>query len=274
MPRYSNSFGNFCVSGGTQVLYPDVDGFSVDILNICCSTPPPTVPTCSVLLYGSGGLNAYLQSSNTNIPLGVYNISGPDIAHTTTKLWSSANNQITEYDITLSPWSITFNRTIVMPSGVLLGNGLGAITNTKLISSNSLALPEEIIVLDITTNTAVPVVIGTLGLNRIVDGDILVTTTNKILVTNKDINVNGVYLTQYSYPSGAFEVEVDITSLPTNQYNLFIDNSNLYLIGGNPSPIYNVSLTFPYAQTFVNNSPVSSVRGTSQIASCCNVNLK
>jgi hypothetical protein len=162
-----------------------------------------------------------------------------------------------------------------MPSGVVLGNGLGAITNTQLISSNSLASPEEIIVLDITTNTAVPVVIGTLGSNRAIDGDILVTTTNKILVTNSDIIGNNLYLTQYSYPSGAFEVEVNITSLPTAQYNLFIDTGNLYLIGGgSPYPIYNVSLAFPYAQTFVNNSPVFGVRGTSQIATCCNVNLK
>jgi hypothetical protein len=179
--------------------------------------------------------------------------------------------EIQEYDITLSPWSATFNRTITYPSGVYLGSGLGAITNTQLISTNTLTSPHEIIVLDITTNTAVSTVIGTLGTDRAVAGDILLTTTNKILVTNADIISGNQYLTQYSYPSGAFEVEVDITSSTPLPYGIFIDSGNIYVCDVN-GEIYNVNVNFPYTQTLFNDSGLN-IGGASQVPSCCDTNL-
>jgi hypothetical protein len=66
MPRYSNSFGNFCVSGGTQVVYVDVDGFSVDNLNICCSTPPPTPTPTSLPTKPSNFLTINFTRNNTS----------------------------------------------------------------------------------------------------------------------------------------------------------------------------------------------------------------
>jgi hypothetical protein len=237
-------------------------------------TPAPIIPECSVLINNGYGVYAYFPSSNTNVFLFNTLIDSPDIAHTTTKLWmySFFLQTIYEYDITLIPWSATFNRNITYPPGVTLGPGLGSITNTQLISTNN----NEIIVLDITTNTAVSTVIGTLQPGRAVSGDILLTTTNKILVTNSTITLPSVkYLTQYSYPSGAFEVEVDITSVSTQPYGLFIDSGNIYVCNNSiayPGLIYNVNVNFPYTQTFFNNSGLL-VGGASQVPSCNNANL-
>ena len=264
--------GLICVSGGTTPYYTDITGVTVSNTNVpCCYTP--TISECTVLFNYSTNVLAYFPSSNNSMFLSSSFPGSADIAHTTTKLWmyDGTTQEILEYDITLSPWSATFNRTITYPSGVYLGSGLGAITNTLLISTNTLTSPHEIIVLDITTSTAVSTVIGTLEPNRAVSGDILLTTTNKILVTNADIISSDQYLTQYSYPSGAFEVEVDITASTPSPYGIFIDSGNIYVcdVAGQ---IYNVNVNFPYTQTLFNDSGLD-IGGASQVPSCCDTNL-
>jgi hypothetical protein len=47
MPPYSNSSGNFCVSGGTSVIYPDILGLYVEE-NLNCCLPSPTPCECTV----------------------------------------------------------------------------------------------------------------------------------------------------------------------------------------------------------------------------------
>jgi hypothetical protein len=231
-------------------------------------TPLPIIPLCSVLINGGHNVYAYFPSSNTNVLLSNLFPISPDIAHTTTKLWMY-DGAIQEYDITLSPWSVTFNRTIQHSLGVSLGAGLGAISNTELISTNISVSPNEIIVLDITTSTAVSTVIGPLGAGRYVSGDILLTTTNKILVTNE--GNDGVFLSQYSYPLGTFEVEVDITSTISQPFGMFIDSGNIYVCNSG-GEIYNVDVNFPYTQTLFNNSGLF-IGGASQVPSCCDTNL-
>jgi hypothetical protein len=233
-------------------------------------TPLPIIPICSVLTNNGGEVSAYFPSSNTNVFLGNFLVNSTDIAHTTTKLWLYDGSIIKEYNITLNPWSKTFNRNIAYPSGVSLGFGLGAISSSQLISTNTSVTPNQIIVLDITTNTAVSTVIGTLGAGRTVSGDILLTTTNKILVTNQS-SAGFTYLSQYSYPSGTFEVEVDITSNIPFPYGLFIDSGKIYVCN-NGGQIYKVNVNSPYTQTLFNNSGLYLL-GASQVPSCCNTNL-
>jgi hypothetical protein len=250
------------------------DGSGVYPTLIACEeecVPEPPIPTCSVFTNIGNAVYAYFPSSNTNIFLSSFLFfpASPDIAHTTTKLWMYDGLLIYEMDITLNPWSATFNRTIAFPSFVILGAGLGAITNTQLISTNTNASPHQIIVLDITTSTAVSTVIGTLKPGRTVSGDILLTTTNKILVTNQ--GNDGIFLSQYSYPSGTFEVEVNITSTITYPWGIFIDSGNIYVCNVN-GEMYNVNVNFPYTQTLFNNSGLT-IAGASQVPSCCNANL-
>jgi hypothetical protein len=152
-----------------------------------------------------------------------------------------------------------------------MGAGMGAISNTELITTDNSVSPNRIISLNITTTTAVSTVIGSLTLGRRVAGDILVTTTNKILVTNEITNGNR-YLSQYSYPAGIFEGEVNITNSVEYPWGIFINNSMIYVVNGTDGNLINVNVNSPYTLT-PNGSIGSFVSGASQIPSCCNVNL-
>ncbi len=240
-------------------------------------TPTPTkpivIPPCSVLINNSNTVSAYFSSTGVLTPLISYNPPSPDIAHTSTKMWlyNIAGNYINEYNITLSPWSATFNRQINVPINITMGAGMGAISNTELITTDNSVSPNRIISLNITTTTAVSTVIGSLTLGRRVAGDILVTTTNKILVTNEITNGNR-YLSQYSYPAGIFEGEVNITNSVEYPWGIFINNSMIYVVNGTDGNLINVNVNSPYTLT-PNGSIGSFVSGASQIPSCCNVNL-
>jgi hypothetical protein len=112
-------------------------------------------------------------------------------------------------------------------------------------------------------------VIGTLQPGRQVSGDILFTTTNKILVTT--LGLDGVFLSQYSYPLGTLEVDVNIGLTLPNPWGIFIDSGNIYVCAFT-GEIYNVNVNFPYTRTLFNNAGIN-ILGASQVPSCCNVNL-
>ena len=255
----------------TQTVTP---GLTVTPTPTLTPTPAPIIPICSVLFNDGANqsVTAYFPSSNTSqILSGTYPLNSGDIAHTTTKLWLTGqyNNTIEEYDITLIPWSSTFNRTISLPVGFIPGNGLAAITNTQLLTTNGSPTPDKFVILDITTSTAVSTIIGTLPTNRSVAGDLLLTTTNKILVTTNDGNQR--FLSQYSYPSFTLEVDINITTSSPYPWGIFIDSGNIY-VGNFLGQIYNVNLNSPYTLTLVNNSGLN-ISGASQVPSCNNANL-
>ena len=233
-------------------------------------TPTPiNVNTCSLIFNSdTGGIYGYDSSTNTSTFL--YNgIGSNDIANTLTKLWLYSS-VIYEYDITLSPWSINFNRNISLPVG--LGPGLGAINDTTLISTDG---GSDIITLDITTSAATATVIGSLPLGRSVSGDILQTTTTppKIIVTNQ--GGDGYFLSQYVVVGGlaVFETEVNIGAYSTAAYGLYEDNSLLYFVDGNSGQIFNVDLNSPYNITGTTGYTGYVVYGASQVPSCLNVGL-
>jgi hypothetical protein len=235
------------------------------------STPIPIyVPTCSLIFNSNtGGIYAYNSSGNTSILLYESGIISGDIANTQTKLWIY-ESVIYEYDITLSPWSITFNRSISLSVG--LGAGLGAINNTTLISTDG---GSNIITLDITTSAATTTVIGSLPPSRVVSGDILQTTTTppKIIVTNQ--GDDGYFLSQYVVDGGlaVFETEVNIGAYSTVAWGLYEDNSQLYFVNGFGGQIFNVGLTSPYTITATSGNTTYPVYGASQIPSCLDVSL-
>ena len=234
-------------------------------------TPPPIfVPTCSLIFNSdTGGIYSYNSLTNTSTFLYNSGIVSGDIATTQNKLWLYSS-VIHEYDITLSPWSITFNRNISL--SVTLGSGLGAINDTTLISTDSNT--SEIITLDITTSAATKTVIGDLPPGRVVSGDILQTTTTppKILVTNEG---GGYFLTQYVVIGGlaVFETEVNIGASTTVAWGLYEDNSQLFMVNGYGGQIFNVDLYPPYNITATSGNTSYTVYGASQVPSCLDVSL-
>jgi hypothetical protein len=199
-----------------------------------------------------------------------------DMANTTNKLWIYNNGtfQIAEYNITLSPWSITFNKYINYPSGVTqFGAGLGAINDTTLITTNNIS--GEIIEIDITGSTAIVTnVFATLPSNYFVTGDIILTTTGKIICT---INNNGATIlkvVQYDALTGVQEVDVDVTSYFTggdSPVGIFQSGGKLYL-SGYTYKLYEMDLNSPYTLTLVNTVDFAT-SGASQSPQCATVNL-
>jgi len=202
-----------------------------------------SVPTCSVLMLeqfddeitenARARVFSYNFADNTKTTLYVtdplVDTLSLDIAHTENKLWltnvANLQREILEYNITLSPWTITYNRTITVPSGVEL-IGLTAINNTTLLSGLA-ATPRQLVSLNITTSVASITSVANLPANAIPTQDIIYTTNNKIIITTQ-INYT-YYLIQYDYLTGQNELMIPIGTSIFPQ-GLFVENGNIYLI--------------------------------------------
>jgi uncharacterized protein (TIGR02145 family) len=246
------------------------------------TTAPPTTTTtttaanylepCTVLVNYGQNVYGYDPDANTTTFLGSYAPGGNDIANTATKMWLYSSTLIYEYNITLSPWTAVLNRTISLPAGVVLGQGLCAISNTLLFASNTYpggATPEKIIRLDITGSTAVSTdIVSLLPAGTTVSGDILYNSPS-LMVTTK----NGAtdQLRQYNLFSGNLEITVGLPSFSLS-VGLFENAGNLYIFTGG-GLIREVNLTYPYTVTTVENA-FQFISGASQQPSCIDVSLQ
>ena len=193
--------------------------------------------------------------------------------HTSTKYWKgNQTSTIKEWIPTNDPTTLAFNRNITI-SGITSAFGnyflfLQAINDTTLLTTiaytnsptpaGNFTFP--LIRMDITNNTVTPSQMTTLfniyapaGLDSI-----LLTSTNKLLTIgrrNTPTAQEVTYLSQYSYPGGALELDIDISStvlaVNTQRY-LFESNGNLFVSVQYPNPtstIYSINLNSPYTLT-------------------------
>jgi hypothetical protein len=247
-------------------------------------TPTPTlgaivVPQCSVIYSDqptSSVGKVYSYDLTTNVSTLLFNPSPPqpasssDIAHTNNKLWLYAGNTIYEWNITLNPFTQTFNRTISGPTG-FLGNGLCAINDTQLIGSNTVS-PGSIVRITLNpNNTSTREVLFNLPNTRAVSGDIIYTTNDKIIVTTQSTTAfQNAWISQYYFNGTSWVLEFDkvITTPIPAPYGLATINNNLYIFS--TTYIYKIETVFPYTITQVNNVG-KTVAGASQLPSCNNV---
>ena len=224
------------------------------------STTPPSLDDCVVFL-APGAI--YEFSSNTVTPLSVF-LGGPilgngvDIANTTTKLWTYSTYYTTgaiyEYNITLNPFSILYNRTIAV-TGVELGAGMTAISNTKLISTSGLTVIE----IDITTTTGV--VTPKFNIIGDVYGDLILTTNNILYATTVDGYIRG-----YNYSTGAMVLEFIVQPSIPYALGMFINDNDLYITNANGN-VWLFNPIAPYGLTYVKNTG-TYVGGASSAPEC------
>jgi len=239
------------------------------------TTTTTTIPLCSyvLLLDINGYVLKYDTLTNTSTILFDALYNGLDLAHSNNKLWINDASNIYEYDIILSPWSQTFNRTISTGS-VQTGNALGKSpgSNNKLVVVDVSRSPGVLVELDITTSLATSVDIATLPAGAITPGDLLITDTvqPKILInlTNVTSGANGLY--QYDYNTGAFEIYVPLGPA-LSAFGIYEENNLIYLVNGD-GQTYSVLPTSPYTVTYVQAipiiSPVAVIVGASQLSEC------
>jgi hypothetical protein len=246
-------------------------------------TPTPTPSVSSIVnplgcvYYSTGGASTYNYNITTNtstpITLPGDNTSNMVEAHTTTKYWKgNQTNYINEWNVSNNPTTLTFNRTISISgySGPQF-NYLQAIDNTNLLttlvnysSTYNPAGPfvNPLVKLNITNNTVTATQMTTMfniyapsGLDAL-----MLTATNKVITVGRRATSSTqyvYYLSQYSYPDGALELDIDLSStIPagnsTYSFKLFESNGNLYVAVSSTYPneiIYNINLNSPYTFT-------------------------
>jgi uncharacterized membrane protein YgcG len=244
------------------------------------SSPLITNP-CLTFVNGAGFISFYDVDTNTLTSLTVPNSSSwSDIANTQTKLFLSTTNRIKEWDIVLTPFSATFVRELTnTDTTVLFGPGLFAVNNNKLVTVNTeVGLnPQYVFEINLpplpstSLNSSNYTPLFDLFVDRDFQGDLLITTNNKVLFTNTNSSGDW-YLTQHSYTTGDFEFEILISPTITSANAIFIQNGLLYITDKN-AIVYNVNLNSPYTITVI-TSPGVIFDGASNSLSCNNISFE
>lgn len=186
--------------------------------------------------YGSGqviNLNNLFTATNTNderfLPNNLNFEFIPDIAFTDNKLWLpilndpfNGDTRIIEYDITLSPFSATYNRNSIL-SGTLLGNGLTVGPNNTLLTSFK------------DSNTIVEINLNNFTINSLFEvadvvlGDIIYTPENRLIVSLIDNTIR-----TYDFTTGNEIISERISGLKTlSAAGLFMRGGVIHSVAGN-----------------------------------------
>ena len=297
------NIGQNGVSGASQV--PNCNNVSL-IQNLC-----PIIYTTSenFCLFDNTGYCASFYTKNyvwnpiTNIQQEILltdDVASVDISSTPNKLWKNytqlISNQfvmfIKEWDLTgYPPYSTTFNRTLLYPSGLNPNGspGLCAKNNNTLVIITSVVGGGSLSVYEISIpNAPATQTTSTIKFNLINGiincGDYMLTSKDDgsvdklILVGNKqplvDGGLNTFYVQQYNYNTGVLEVETPpitvnnqaaagISQFNNDIFLFFIGTSQNTSIFGN---VLKLDKTSPYALTTVSNSNVAG--GANSFVSC------
>ena len=235
------------------------------------TTLPLIVPECSTFVVHGATVSFYNFETNSFVNLfsegfGNWN----DVANTNNKLWISNIGGIKEYDITLNPWSATFNRDIFINAGP----GLTAVDNNSLIGS----IGNKLILIDISGVTPTYTELVTLPsfgsiYSTSVSGDILLTNDDKLICTVQTYttgspNYYHTRLLQYDYLTMNLEVVVDLYPTINGPYGLTENNGNIYVFNSSlTNKLFSISTTYPYAISEVDVLS-NQVNGASVEKSC------
>jgi hypothetical protein len=272
-------------------------------------TPTPSVSYNPNLLgcvyYSTAGDSTFyydvVTNTSTPITLPGDNTNNKVESHTTTKYWKgNQTDTINEWVISSDPTTLTYNRAISiseLPAPFRTFLWLQAIDDTTLLttvptvsSGNNPAggFIWSLTRLDVTTNTVTAAQITSLfniyapaGLDAI-----LLTNTNKLITVGRRTTLStqyAYYLSQYSYPNGTLELDIDISSIfpytnMTYDFRLFESNGNLYVAVSSTYPteiIYNINLNSPYTFTpvWTTTNPNQWFASYNSSLNCNTVNL-
>jgi hypothetical protein len=256
-----------------------------------CSSGCPTISadTCSpfFLDWENRIIYSYNPTANTQIPLpiSVSGISLFDIATNDNLLWiygtfrdgitATGTTGIKEFTITRNPFTATFNRFITLTTVPYANgrNGLAVVDNNTLLVSSGATNGTAIATIDITNDTTTPTLLFNLPSDRVLRGDLIYTSTGKIIAGLFNIVANrDTYITQLTY-AGSKELEINAGNV-SNGIAFYINNSEFFYVANNQRPAYRAkrNLTSPYSLT-IQSQMTRGVIGFAQPLSCLNVNF-
>jgi len=118
--------------------------------------------------------------------------------------------------------------------------------------------------MDITEDIGIATPMFDLQTDRIAIGNILITSNSRLLLINQDSSTSDYYLTQYNYPAGTIEYDIQITA--TTPANLYECNCSLFIVD-TLGVSWSMNRTNPYelapVETF-SSLPIS----ITQVSSC------
>ena len=230
------------------------------------TTTTQIVSACAVLFVTSNGdIYGFEPSTGACTFLVATGRSAVDIASTDTKLWTSPGGYtINEFDITLTPFTCVFNRTITVDS--VVGAGLTVksaddVTETyELVGGGS---PNYITKYTLTPLGATDSLLFEMGADRKVTGDIIYNAnTDLYLISNFDINTYASYITQFDNTgTKIFEILI----VPINAFGLYVYNGDNYMVTSSHD-IYFITPADIILVGVV--SMVPSINGASQNVAC------
>jgi len=237
---------------------PTTTTTTVPVTTTTTSSSEIIIPECSTFITSAATVSYYDFDTNSIINLFTEGLGGwNDIANTNNKLWISNLVGIKEYDITLNPWSVSFNRDILINAGP----GLAALNNNFLIGS----IGNKIILIDISGVTPTYIELVTLPsfgsiYGSSISGDIMLTSDNKLLCTVASYmdQEEPVYihsrLLQYDFATMNLEIVVDLYPTILGPFGLTQKDGITYIFdSGDPYRLFSISNLYPYEIIEVDN---------------------
>jgi succinate dehydrogenase flavin-adding protein (antitoxin of CptAB toxin-antitoxin module) len=275
--QYIDTFSTSAYTFTLPTIYESYTTYYVKVIdaNGCSYCVSPDLVGCNIFVgYWDG--NSYYKynviSDTSEGPLSlVITPSGDNspMANTEDKMWFLSSTGVTELDITIDPFSNTYNREIAI--NLDDNKEIFAIDNNNLLvlATNTGTSTTHIYNAVITGTTA-----STTNLLEIVGSlsgspgirDMKLSTENKVIVIGT--NTGSTYLQQYDYVSGGtLEVEINLSGI-TN-VGSFVESNDQFYILNNSNEVYQINLTAPYLITFEKTSttPIGFGR-TSQRYGC------
>jgi hypothetical protein len=278
------SDGWYYTQGGQfgSFVYHILNGVIVSIDSCECGTTTSTttlpleIPECCGILSNTVS-DIYYNMINLNVT----NFSSAfGIIMTPEYLWSVLNTEILQWDITLSPFTATYNKSISFPVGFTTASSGVAIDNENVIMINTTPTPQDVVSMDVTGLVGVATTQFSLQADRVAQGNMLLTIDDKLIVINQDTISSDYYLTQYDYPTGILEIDINIgnvNALSLYQCNcsIFINtesgtiytidsNDNLFLVGESNMPAISATQSrYCVPVSLINNANITTTTSTS-----------
>lgn len=275
--QYIDSFSTSAYTFTLPTAYETIPNYVVKVIdaNNCSYCVSPPIIGCNIFVGYWDGNDYYkynLVSDTEEGPLTLNYTPIDDnspMANTDNKLWFLSSTGVTELNISITPFTSSFNRQVAI--NLNQNKEIFAIDNTKLVlvastgASNTYVY--DVVITGSTGNTTnLFELVGALSGNTFVK-DLKISTQNKAIV----IGLNGsgnTYLQQYDYSSGAtLDVEISLSGI-TNVASLVEVNDQFHILN-NSNEIYQIGLTPPYLITYEDTSttPIGFGR-TSQKYGC------
>jgi hypothetical protein len=259
-------------------VYHVVNGVITEIVNCDCGTTTTTSTTifipecCGVVILSNDGM--YLLNTLTGYTTSILNtpefMAANGLAMTPLFIWSIDNTEFRQWDITLDPFTATYNREIAFPMGYVPGP-ITALNNDVLICVDNANAPVsvDIVEMDITDVIGASTLIFSIP-DIAVISNLLYTFEGKLIFANQDLISGDTYISQYDYATTTLELYINLGStVVTSMFEcdcaiFFIDDSNI---------TYNIRRESPYDITEVGTITIPVITAT-QPNTCIPNNLQ